>query len=302
MTPEISVIVPHLNQPDHLTALLISLYAQDFDMSRAEVIVVDNGSRSFPSDIVSRFPAVLLAREAMPGPGPARNRGVAQARAPLFAFTDADCVVARDWLSTILAHFAHDPGLAIFGGDIRVFPRYADRPTVAEAYECIYGFPQRDYIAFQGFSVTANLAVRRTAFDAIGPFAGIRIAEDTDWGQRAARLGYITRYAPDVVVHHPARHNLAELYAKWDRNVSHHYAAFAQGPVGKLRWGMTALVIGVSPLGEIPRILRTHRLDGPGARWRAFCGLVVVRAYRARKMVEIMLRPERRVVRTPWNP
>lgn len=301
MIPEISVIVPHLNQPDHLAALLASLQAQDLDMARAEVIVIDNGSRAVPREIVARFPGVRLLEEAIPGPGPARNRGIAAARAPLLAFTDADCLVARDWLGTILARFANDPGLAILGGEIRVFARDPARPTVAEAYDCVYAFPQRDYIARHGYAATANLAARRAVFAAVGPFAGIRIAEDMDWGQRAARLGHVTRHAPEVLVHHPARRCLAEIYAKWDRLVTHHYAAFAQGRAGKLRWGLRALAIGISPVAEIPRILRTDRLAGPGARWRALCGLTAVRTYRARRMVAIMFRPERGPERMQWN-
>ena len=68
--PEISVIAPHLNQPEHLAAFLASLYAQDFDMRRAEVIIVDNGSRTLPEAVVAPYPAVRLVSEAAPGPGP----------------------------------------------------------------------------------------------------------------------------------------------------------------------------------------------------------------------------------------
>ena len=75
--PEVSVITPHLNQPELLRTLLASLHAQDFDMGRAEVIVVDNGSRVPPRDVVADFPGVRLVEERTPGPGPARNRGVA---------------------------------------------------------------------------------------------------------------------------------------------------------------------------------------------------------------------------------
>jgi cellulose synthase/poly-beta-1,6-N-acetylglucosamine synthase-like glycosyltransferase len=42
--PLISVIVPHLNQPDSLDACLSSLDVQTLGRDRFEVIVVDNGS------------------------------------------------------------------------------------------------------------------------------------------------------------------------------------------------------------------------------------------------------------------
>lgn len=299
--PEISVIVPHLNQPDHLAGFLQSLYAQDFDMGRAEVIVVDNGSRDLPAAVVAAYPGVVLAREAAPGPGPARNRGVALSRGALIAFTDADCRVARDWLARIAARFAADPALAILGGEIRVVARDPARPNLAEAYECVYAFPQRDYIARQGFAVTANLAVRRAVFDAVGPFAGIEIAEDTDWGQRAARLGHVTRFAPEVVVHHPARRSMAELYAKWDRNVAHHYAAFARRPADRVKWLLKAFALMVSPLAEIPRIAGSDRLAGPRHRWRAWRALTALRLYRARRMLAVMREGPARAGSTQWN-
>jgi glycosyltransferase involved in cell wall biosynthesis len=300
MAPEISIVVPHLNQPELLGQFLRSLYAQDFDMGRAEVIVVDNGSRALPRAVVADYPQVLLAEEATPGPGPARNRGVALARARLLAFTDADCRVARDWVPAILARF-RDPGLAILGGDIRIFAQDPGRPNLAEAYECVYAFPQHAYITRQGFSVTANLATRREVYDAVGPFAGIEIAEDTDWGQRAARLGYRTLYAPEVVVHHPARRSMAELYAKWDRNVGHHFQAFAGGPAGRAKWTLKALALTASPLAEIPRLAATDRLGGPRDRARAFRALAALRLYRARRMLAVMLHRPTRTAATQWN-
>lgn len=299
--PEISVVVPHLNQPELLSAFLVSLHAQDFDMARAEVIVVDNGSRVLPREITARFPGVVLVEEPVPGPGPARNRGASLARGPILAFTDADCLVARDWLPAILKRFAADPALAALGGDIRIFAEDPARPNLAEAYECVYAFPQRDYIARQGFSVTANMAVRRAVFDAVGPFAGIEIAEDTDWGQRAARLGHVTVYAPEVVVHHPARRSMAELYAKWDRNVGHHYTAFAQGPGGRVKWALKAGALTLSPLAEIPRLAATDRLRSPRDRARAFRALASLRLYRARRMLAVMLHRGTCTAETRWN-
>ena len=136
-------------------------------------------------------------------------------------------------------------------------------PTPAEAYECVYAYNQRDYIERQGFSVTANLAFRREVFDRVGPFAGIAVAEDMDWGHRATAMGVRIRYAPEMVVHHPARRSMAELRAKWDRNISHHFAVRAQGAAGKAKWVLTALALAASVPAELPRIATTDRLSRP---------------------------------------
>ena len=66
--PEVSVIVAHLNQPELLRGLLETLFAQDFDMGLAEVIVIDNGSRALPHASIAGFPGVRLAEEARSRP------------------------------------------------------------------------------------------------------------------------------------------------------------------------------------------------------------------------------------------
>jgi GT2 family glycosyltransferase len=299
--PEASIVVPHLNQPEFLATFLASLHAQDYDMARAEVIVVDNGSRALPEAVVARWPGVRLVAEPTPGPGPARNRGAALARAPLLVFADADCKVAPDWLPAILARFRADPRLAVLGGDIRIFAADPARPRPAEAYEAVYAFRQRLYIERHGYSVTANMAVRRAVFDAVGGFGGIGIAEDNDWGRRAGRMGFVTVYAPEVVVHHPARTSLAEIEAKWARLISHHHATEAQGLAGRARWTLKAFALAASPLVEAPRILASPRLASARDRRLAIGAMAAVRLFRARHMLNVMLKPAARTGNIEWN-
>lgn len=301
MPIRVSVIVPHLNQPELLRLLLVSLEAQTTGMDDTEVIVVDNGSRALPRDVIDEFPFARLVTEATPGPGPARNRGVAEAKGGLLAFTDADCQVASDWLAVIRGRFGADPDLSALGGEIRMTMRDPRRPTPAEAYECIYAYNQRDYMKRLGFSVTANLAMRRAVFDAVGPFAGIEVAEDMDWGARALAIGHRTVFAPDMVIHHPARHSMRDLCAKWDRNISHHYRVRANGMSGRAKWTATALALIASPPAAIPQILRSKRVSSPRARIQAFIGLTRLRAYRGRRMLAIMLTPDALDGTQQWN-
>src|SRR4051794_8901034 len=97
----ISVIIPHLNQPDALEACLRSLDAQTLARDAFEIIVVDNGSATPPMDVVAGHPGVRLQHESRPGPGPARNAGVAAANGEILAFIDADCRAHQDWLSSV---------------------------------------------------------------------------------------------------------------------------------------------------------------------------------------------------------
>jgi hypothetical protein len=102
-------------------------------------------------------------------------------------------------------------------------------------------------------------------------------------------------------IRHRARQPPRERQPRGTAEHSHHYAAFAQGALGKLKWVVKTAAMAVSPLIKIPRIATTDRLTGPRARVNAFLGLAVVRLYRARKMVAVMLDPATKAGNMTWN-
>lgn len=278
----ISVVIPHFNQEDHLRVGLERLHAQRGVTAAVEFIVVDNGSRRMPEAVCAAFPDVRLLHEPTPGPGPARNLGASVARGDVLAFIDADCHADPGWLAAIETAFT-EPDTQIIGGDVRV--GYADpaRPTFIEPYEAIYSYRNHEHIA-EGFSGTGNLATRPAILADVGPFAGIGVAEDRDWGLRAGAKGYRIRYVPEMIVYHPARASFAELTRKWDRHILHDHARVA-GLSGHLRWLAKAGALAVSPLIEVPTVLTSPRISGGHERWLAFLCLVRIRAYRARAML-----------------
>jgi GT2 family glycosyltransferase len=298
-TPAISVVVPHLNQPEALGRCLESLAAQEA-APPFEVIVVDNGSAALPEAPCAAHGARLLT-EALPGPGPARNRGVAAARAPVLAFIDADCIAGPGWLAAIAARFAGDAAAQVLGGDVRIAQADPARPTLLEAYESVYAYRMDRYIREQGFTGTGNLAMRRAVFDAVGPFGGIGIAEDIDWGKRASRIGYPPVYVPDMRVYHPARKTFSELQQKWDRHISHFYSEIREKPLGWLRWVAQSCAVAMSPAYEIFAILRSDRVTGARARWLAIRGMTRVRLYRSRRMLSLALGADPARLSGAWN-
>lgn len=299
--PAISVIIPHLNQTGPLAGCLAALGEQTLAPDRFEVVVVDNGSSPLPEDVVAGLPGARLTCEPEPGPGPARNRGVTLARAEILAFLDADCIPDPGWLEAILAAFAADPTGAVLGGAIGVFAETPDRPNLAEVFDLVYGFRQEVTIARHGFAATANLAVRRKVFAAVGGFAGLSISEDMDWGRRAALAGFPTRFVPQAMVRHPARRAMSDLQRQWDRHVGHYWSMQPKTIRGRAEWALRAAAMAASPLAEFPHILGSDRLRGPRQRLAAFRTLAAMRLYRARRMfVELAASPSRqRDVR--WN-
>lgn len=298
--PSISVVIPHLNDPNGLKRCLTSLLAQDFDTRRIEIIVVDNGSSSLPVEICSGFQGVVLEQENKPGPGRARNKGVSVAEAPLIAFMDADCVADRNWLATIETAFA-DETLEVAGGQVRIAMADPSRPTMLEAYESVFSYRQKHYIEKLGFSCGGNLAMRRSVYDRVGPFAGIELSEDRDWGQRATAMGSRVRFVPEMTVYHPPCRTLDDLYRRWDRHVSHDFARRSRGWVGRASWVLRAVAILFSPIFEISRILPSAQLSTWRERSLVSVAITIIRVHRAQRMFEQVFNPGHAVTSLDWN-
>jgi glycosyltransferase involved in cell wall biosynthesis len=262
--------------------------------------VVDNGSAQLPEAICAAYPAVRLLVERTPGPGPARNTGAAACSGDVLAFTDADCLPGPGWLAAVEQAFA-DPDLCIAGGDVRVGVANPARLDMIEAYESVFGYQVERYIRDMGFTITCNLAMRPEVLSAVGPFGGLAIAEDRDWGQRATAMGYRIHYMSQMVVFHPARRDFGQLTRKWDRHIGHDFAEARDKPAGRLRFLAKTLVMAPSALAELPRVLSSDRIQGLPNRAKAFAGLARIRAYRARKMAWLLAGGDPARLVGAWN-
>ena len=294
----ISVIIPHLNQPTHLERCLASVQAQQGHGCEVEIFVVDNGSHEMPDAVCSKWPNVTLLQEKIPGPGPARNRGIVAAKGDLLTFIDADCLAGEGWLAAI-KHAFDDPEAMVIGGDVQVGYADPDNPTFIEPYEAIYSYRNNEHIA-EGFSGTGNLAMRPYVHAEVGPFAGLDVAEDRDWGLRACAKGYPARYVPEMIIFHPARDDFADLKLKWDRHIAHDYTR-VETTGDRVRWMVKALAMIASPLAEIPTVITSPRISGAHQRWLAFLCLARVRAYRFQRMLSIQIRGDGPSHSGAWN-
>ncbi len=192
---QVSVIVPARDAAATLGRTLDALAAQDLD-EPFEVIVVDDGSRDDTAAIAERHPRATLIRQPHTGPAAARNRGAAASRGALLAFTDADCEPQPGWLAAGVRALGR---LELAQGRVVPDPVAPAGPfdrTIAVDCE-------------NGLYETANLLIRRGAFEQLGGFeewlatdSGKPMAEDVWLGWRARRAGLTTGFAADAVVHH----------------------------------------------------------------------------------------------------
>ncbi len=284
--PRVSVIIPHFNTPELLVKCLQAVASQALDHGWFEIIVVDNGSRMPMRLIEAAWPGVRFLLQREPGPGPARNMGVAHARADVLAFVDADVRVAPGWLQAGLKAVG-DQELALVGGDVRIDVGDRKRMTDVEAFESVFSFRQKAYIKKKHYSVTANIIMTRAVFDRAGPFDGINMPEDRAFGERAYAMGIKTRYAPRMLAFHPARRDFEEMRSKWTRLSQQAFSAQMEKGRPILLWKLRAAAVAASGLVHAPQMLVSRRVSGLGNRFRGLGFLLKLRWLRALDMLEI---------------
>jgi mycofactocin glycosyltransferase len=141
-------------------------------------------------------------------PAYARNAGARGARGEWLVFLDADTVPEP---GLIEAYFAPAPGAetAILAGAIR---DVAARPTaVAQRGVAQNRMSQRATLDGPGtpYAQTANCAIRRSAFEAVGGFEpSARAGEDADLCFRLRRAGWQLEERPGAAVDHRSRETL----------------------------------------------------------------------------------------------
>lgn len=258
--PDISAIVCTYNRSRLLAEALSHIVAQQADGLRYEVIVVDNNSTDNTRQVVEGFTAasrvaVRYLAERRQGVSHARNAAIAAARAPLLAFFDDDVMVARDWLLKIKRRLGAHREVDYVGG--KVLPRWQVAPPAWLLPDNWAPIAAQDYgdrpfvvdsAATRGL-ISANLAIRRRALDAVGGFRpelqrvrdGIGSMEDQELLERLAHAGFRGLYAPEIVVWAdvPQARMTRRYHRRWHRGHGKFYAisrspAFEQSAAGRL--------------------------------------------------------------------
>ena len=98
--PQLSVIIPTLNEEEYLPKLLDSLKKQSF--KDFEIIVSDAGSKDKTAELAKKAGAKVVDG-GMPGVG--RNRGAAVAQGEYLFFFDADVTLPPDFLENAMKEF-----------------------------------------------------------------------------------------------------------------------------------------------------------------------------------------------------
>lgn len=208
-TPELSVVIPTYGRAETIARLLANLDRQTLAPERFEVIVVDDGSPQ-PIELdpaAYRFSLTLL-RQTNAGPGAARNRAVAAARAPLCLILNDDAVPAPELLAGHLAaHASAPPKTAILGTfQFTAAARKSPFTQVLAASGLLFDFPNlrhgRTHV--WTFFWTCNLSLPTAVLREIGFDERFReaIVEDVELGYRLAQQGWSVLHREDLTAEH----------------------------------------------------------------------------------------------------
>lgn len=232
----ISLIIPTYNRAARLLAALQSVVRQDLPTAEWECVVVNNRSTD---DTAARFAAfaaehpdcrLRMVDEMQAGLSHARNRGIAEAQAPLLAFIDDDEWIEPHFLSAYVDFFEARQDASVAGG--RIVAEYPEgRPAWLSKYPETAIANVMDFgkavAPFPANRVPGggNMAMRKRVFEVCGAFdpqfgrVGNRLTggEENDLFERLRKQGYTFWYVPDAVMHHviPA----AKLTESYFRNL-----------------------------------------------------------------------------------
>jgi mycofactocin glycosyltransferase len=205
--PTLSIVIPTYRRPHGLARVLQSLAPQVTEQVGREVIVVNDGTDDATYHAViapNRGWVDYIATADNRGPAAARNNGVRSATGSFLVFIDDDCAAPPGWLDQLTRLLAADPQLDAVGGTTRPLAsqhaKWFERLLTEGGCHPNPVFYQEQLIVM----VSACLAVRKIAFDAVGGFVEriMPLAEDRNLTTRLRLAGANCAIKPEWFVYH----------------------------------------------------------------------------------------------------
>lgn len=207
----ISIIICTRNRADSLKLTLDSFAVVIVPEGwKAELLVVDNGSRDHTRDVVgaAQLRNILLryAYEPMPGLCHARNTGLVETCGNIILFTDDDIRVSPNWLEGMCRPIFEGKADAVQGG-VKPAPHLERRwlTGMLRVWMAAVEDPVRPPA---GLLVGANMAFHRRMIEVTGGF-DLRLGpgaagyyDDTIFGWTLKRAGKRILYRPEILVEH----------------------------------------------------------------------------------------------------
>jgi len=207
----ISVIISTRNRPWLIVKSLGSILANSW--SDFQIVVVDQSDNPTTRKLIKKIvhKRIFYFQMNQRGKPKGLNFGLEKARGDIFAFTDDDCLVKKDWLKNIYQSFQKNKDVVgVFG---RVLP-YRPEKHKGKVCPCTF-LNQKEKIIkkpclhWKQIGFGNNMAFKREIFKKAGYFKkwlGLGptgpAGEDAEFALRLLLKGYRLLYNPKIVVYH----------------------------------------------------------------------------------------------------
>ncbi len=213
--PEVSILIPTLNDGDSLERCLCAIAAQRGGPA-FELICIDSGSRAADIEVMRRHGArVLRIDRSRFNHGLTRDLAARHARGEVLVFLHQGAVPAdTEWLRRLVEPLqSGDETLAAVQGGILEVPE-AGRRFFWDSCGELFDFTRetaRWLDAYRGIRFsTVNCALRRTCWQRHN-FGWATVLEAKKWQRDAVDAGFRIVDRPDAAVHHTHAHDLGSL-------------------------------------------------------------------------------------------
>lgn len=197
--PEVSVVIPHYNDPESLARVVAAVRAQDY-AGEVEIVVADDGSTQVPEV----DGAVVVTQEDQGfRAAAARNLGAKAASGEVLAFLDADTVPEPGYLSAVVPHVLGD-ARAVIAGKRLTGPEREEPAWLGDAWEATTNLRDADHTSWR-FIISAVLTCSAEFFREVGGFDATMVGyggEDWEFGFRAWNAGATFVHEPAAVAVH----------------------------------------------------------------------------------------------------
>ncbi len=200
--PLISVVIPTYNEQYSIRKCLNHLLSQDFSKPY-EVIVVDGPSQDKTYDIAKKMGARVFKINER-GISLAWQKGSEKSRSEIIAFTEADTLVPKNWISEIYQNFQINRSAVGLVGQYRFKNNTKLNYLIAIIMFLVDKIHEiwKGHYAFRG----TNFAVRKEYLKICGGFnVNIKTHGDVELSSRIKNFGEII-YLPNLIVSTTNRH------------------------------------------------------------------------------------------------
>jgi glycosyltransferase involved in cell wall biosynthesis len=264
--PRVSVVLPLYNHAAYIAEAVQSVLAQGSLLK--ELIVIDDGSTDASAALMQKLaesdPRIRFEVQSNQGAHATLNTALARCEGEFLAIINSDDAWIQGRLAALLHALDADQGAGMAwslltcmdaSGSVIANPWY----EAATKFYCAGVDLGAALLNGNFMMTTSNLVMRRTVWQAVGPFAPLRYTHDLDWVLRALALGEHAAIVETPLLRYRihARNTIAEDHT----GVRVEWAATAAAYLTLLWDRPAAPPIDWDQAEAIASVLRTHLLD-----------------------------------------